>query len=74
MSNAIPERADTVVSTILSWSQNRPHWQRDALRRIVLNGFPDEDTLREIKPDISMPLEKYGLKKRFVFSSATLLR
>jgi len=48
MSDAIPERADTVVSTILSWSQNRPLWQRDALRRIVLNGFPDEDALREI--------------------------
>jgi energy-coupling factor transporter ATP-binding protein EcfA2 len=48
MSDAIPEHADTVVSTILSWSQNRPLWQRDALRRIVLNGFPDDDALCEI--------------------------
>ena len=48
MSDAKPERTDTVLNTILKWSQNRPLWQRDALRRIVLSGYPDEDALREI--------------------------
>ncbi|MEM5500437.1 AAA family ATPase [Ahrensia kielensis] len=48
MSDTIPERTDTVLNTVLSWSQNRPLWQRDALRRIVLGGYPDEDSLREI--------------------------
>ncbi len=48
MSDAIPERTDTVLNTILKWSQNRPLWQRDALRRIVLSGYPGEDALREI--------------------------
>lgn len=48
MSDAISERANTVLNSILSWSQSRPLWQRDALRRIVLNGYPDEDALREI--------------------------
>lgn len=48
MSDAIPERTDTVLNTILKWSQNRPLWQRDVLRRILVNGYPDEDALREI--------------------------
>lgn len=28
----------TVLQEILDWSAERPTWQRDALRRIVLNG------------------------------------
>jgi energy-coupling factor transporter ATP-binding protein EcfA2 len=28
----------TVLQDILDWSRDRPHWQRDALRRLVLNG------------------------------------
>lgn len=48
MSDAIPERTDTVLNTILKWSQSRALWQRDALRRIVLSGYPDEDALREL--------------------------
>ena len=28
----------TVLEEILEWSQERPAWQRDALRRLVLNG------------------------------------
>lgn len=28
----------TVLSEILNWSQDRPLWQRDALRRLMLNG------------------------------------
>lgn len=39
---------DTVLNRILTWSQARPNWQRDALRRIIVNGFPDETELSEI--------------------------
>ena len=36
----------TVLHEILEWSQDRPVWQRDALRRLVLNGvLADEDIL-----------------------------
>lgn len=36
----------TVLQEILEWSQDRPIWQRDALRRLVLQGeLTDEDTL-----------------------------
>lgn len=28
----------TILQEILEWSQGRPAWQRDALRRLVLNG------------------------------------
>lgn len=41
----------TVLQEILQWSQDRPAWQREALRRLVLNGdLADEDisTLTEI--------------------------
>lgn len=34
----------TVLKEILQWSQDRPTWQREALRRLVLNGeLADED-------------------------------
>ena len=34
----------TVLQQIFEWSQDRPVWQRDALRRLVLNGeLSDED-------------------------------
>mgnify|MGYP003361702846 CR=1 FL=1 len=42
------KREDTVPNRILVWSQNRPLWQRDALRRIVLNGYPDAEALAEL--------------------------
>lgn len=42
------EREDTVLSRILSWSQSRPLWQRDTLRRIVLGGYPDDQAMGEI--------------------------
>jgi ABC-type molybdenum transport system ATPase subunit/photorepair protein PhrA len=36
----------TVLQEILEWSEDRPMWQRDALRRLVLQGeLSDEDTL-----------------------------
>lgn len=38
----------TVLETILDWSQDRPQWQRDALRRIVTGGAPDDAALAEL--------------------------
>ncbi|MGH8250520.1 MAG: AAA family ATPase [Steroidobacteraceae bacterium] len=36
----------TVLQEILEWSQDRPPWQRDALRRLVMNGeLSDDDIL-----------------------------
>ena len=42
------EREDSVSSRILAWSSSRPLWQQDALRRIVLDGPPDERAIHEI--------------------------
>lgn len=47
-SASIEKSDDTVPQRILGWSQNRPLWQRDALRRIVLNGYPDEEAFEEL--------------------------
>lgn len=38
----------TVLEEILEWSQDRPGWQRDALRRIVLNGELSDDDIRAL--------------------------
>ena len=38
----------TVLETILDWSADRPLWQRDALRRIVTGGTPDDDGVKDI--------------------------
>lgn len=35
----------TVLEEIREWSQERPAWQRDALRRLVLNGDLSEDDI-----------------------------
>lgn len=35
----------TVLKEILEWSQDRPAWQRDALRRLVLNGELSDDDI-----------------------------
>lgn len=37
-----------VLEEILEWSQDRPAWQRDALRRLVLNGELSEDDIRDL--------------------------
>ena len=47
-SSSIEKSDDTVPKRILAWSENRPLWQRDALRRIVLNGYPDEEAFEEL--------------------------
>ena len=38
----------TVLKEILEWSQGRPAWQRDALRRLVLHGELSEDDIHEL--------------------------
>lgn len=36
----------TVLEELLEWSRDRPHWQRDALRRLIVNGELSEDDIR----------------------------
>ena len=39
----------TIIETLLAWSQkDRPDWQRDALRRIVASGTPNEGDINEL--------------------------
>lgn len=38
----------TVLEEILGWSQDRPAWQRDALRRLVLKGELSDDDIRTL--------------------------
>ena len=38
----------SVLETIFEWSKVRPLWMRDALRRIVLNGIPNDEDLKEL--------------------------
>ena len=38
----------SVLEEIREWSQDRPTWQRDALRRLVLNGELSEDDIRDL--------------------------
>ena len=38
----------TLLQQILEWSQDRPLWQRDALRRLVLNGELSDDDARTL--------------------------
>lgn len=38
----------TVLESILDWSQGRPAWQRDALRRIIVKGQLDDNDYKEL--------------------------
>lgn len=38
----------TVLQEILEWSPDRPPWQRDALRRLVLNGELSDDDIHDL--------------------------
>lgn len=50
-----------VLKEILEWSQGRPMWQRDALRRLVLNGeLSDED----ISPLTKICKSSHGLAEQ----------
>ena len=42
-----------VLNEILKWSQERPVWQRDALRRLVLNNELSEDDLQALEDWVS---------------------
>ena len=37
-----------VMSDILDWSRSRPEWQRDVLRRLVINGSVTDDDIAEL--------------------------
>lgn len=50
-----------VLKEILDWSQSRPIWQRDALRRLVLKGDLDESDIRDLE---NLCKSKYGLGDR----------
>lgn len=43
-----PAPPKSVLETILEWSEQRPAWQRDALRRIVATGKPDDAAIEEL--------------------------
>lgn len=47
MKKTLPAQ-ESVLETILEWSQDRPAWQRDALRRIVLKGHLDSNDLTDL--------------------------
>ena len=38
----------SVLREIFQWSQNRPNWQRDALRRLIVNGELSDDDVRDL--------------------------
>jgi energy-coupling factor transporter ATP-binding protein EcfA2 len=38
----------TVLEELLDWSQDRPTWQRDALRRLILNGELSDHDISEL--------------------------
>ncbi|MDP3243699.1 MAG: hypothetical protein Q8M69_25015, partial [Reyranella sp.] len=38
----------TVLEAILDWSGERPLWQRDALRRIVIGGTADDAAVTDV--------------------------
>lgn len=42
------EASVTVLQDILEWSKERPLWQRDALRRLVINGELSEEDVRAL--------------------------
>src|SRR5581483_1390202 len=39
----------SALHEILKWAENRPLWQRDALRRIITNGGIDEAGMNELE-------------------------
>jgi len=46
MNTAAPN--PSVLEIVLEWSADRPAWQRDALRRIIAGGTPDDAALAEL--------------------------
>ncbi|MCY4238138.1 MAG: hypothetical protein OXC93_07265 [Rhodospirillaceae bacterium] len=63
------KKPKTIIETILAWSQkDRPDWQRDALRRIVASGTPNEGDINEL-----LDLCKKGHGDNSVIATAELL-
>ena len=65
----------TVLDELVEWSQDRPAWQRDALRRLVLNGDLSDDDIRTLtdicksahglaEPQDIVPLNKEHVPER----------
>jgi hypothetical protein len=46
--NRLGDAKVTVLDELLEWSQDRPTWQRDALRRLVLKGDLSDDDIRAL--------------------------
>lgn len=58
----------SVLKEILEWSQDRPAWQRDALRRLVLNDELSEDDIQQLG---EICKGAHGLSKQRVFLPLT---
>ena len=48
MKKPVPIPGKTVLESVLQWSQDRPAWQRDALRRIVAGGRLEAADIQEL--------------------------
>src|SRR5689334_1800179 len=44
----MPDKPKSPLKMILEWSQTRPEWQRDALRRIVSGGRLQDADIQEL--------------------------
>jgi len=49
MSSKSNVKPTSILHEILTWSNARPDWQRDALRRIIMNGSIDATDLKELE-------------------------
>ena len=58
----------TVLQEILEWSQGRPAWQCDALRRLVLNGELSSDDVRAL---VEICKAAHGLAEQQEFTPLT---
>ncbi|MCY4305179.1 MAG: hypothetical protein OXC62_10470 [Aestuariivita sp.] len=55
--SAASVKPKTVLESILKWSEKRPLWQRDALRRIIAEGNPAKETVDEL---LALCKKEYG--------------
>ncbi len=44
----INPKQKTVLQTIAAWSENRPNWQQEALRRITIKGKLDATDIKNL--------------------------
>ncbi|MBI4239125.1 MAG: hypothetical protein HY696_12030 [Deltaproteobacteria bacterium] len=65
----------TVLEELVEWSQDRPAWQRDALRRLVLNGDLSDDDIRTLaEPQDIVPLKKEHVPERVAAAAPVSMR